>query len=314
MKMKTKLFILVFIVTLLCSSCTMMCDNLGWFCPEKHPSQNPEFNTKEDIVKSQKIIEDSSTVIEKATGDIAKEANSINKETNEAQSKIPEDAKSNVVPHLDSIKKSSDNIIEDTTKINTATAELASATSLLENAELKIETTEKTLDKITEERDSALIAKREAEEERDSALHNLMKWLIVGCAVGAGVLGVFGFLYSSKFILTLSVVCIVVMSIAIFVETYFVYVAIAGGVILLSLVGLVVYNIIVRKRAFKEVVDTVEVAQENLSNEDRKKLFGGIGETGIMDGLQSKNTMALVQKEKSKMSNLWSYSKVNKNG
>ena len=49
-----------------------------------------------------------------------------------------------------------------------------------------------------------------------------------------------------------------------------------------------------------------------MPEERRIKLFGGQGETGIMDGIQSRNTMYLVQKEKKKMSNLWTYAKVNK--
>ena len=49
--------------------------------------------------------------------------------------------------------------------------------------------------------------------------------------------------------------CIVVMSIAIFVEAYFVYVVIGGGIILAALVGVFVYNIIIQKRA-KQYVKT----------------------------------------------------------
>jgi hypothetical protein len=113
--------------------------------------------------------------------------------------------------------------------------------------------------------------------------------------------------------LTLSAICVVVMSVAIFVETYFIYLVIAGGLILLGLVGVLVWNISIQKRAFKEVVETVEIAQENLPEEARNKLFGGNGETGIMKGLQNQNTMNLVQKQKQKMSNLWHYAKANKN-
>jgi hypothetical protein len=99
------------------------------------------------------------------------------------------------------------------------------------------------------------------------------------------------------------------MSIAIFVETYFIYLVIGGGIILLGLVGFVIYNIIIQKRAFKEVVDTVEVAQSQMSDSARTRLFGGEEETGVMDTIQSPSTMELVKKEKAKMSNLWSFSK-----
>jgi hypothetical protein len=199
--------------------------------------------------------------------------------------------------------------LKDTTIINKAAAELVSAESLLENASDKVSITEDALDDMTTERDAALKALAKAEADRDSALHSAVRWLILASIVGAGALGVFGFMYNSKMCLTLAGVCIVVMSIAIFVETYFIYLVIGGGIILLGLVGFVIYNIIIQKRAFKEVVDTVEVAQSQMSDSARTRLFGGEEETGVMDTIQSPSTMELVKKEKAKMSNLWSFSK-----
>jgi hypothetical protein len=307
--MKIKLLVSMIILMLICSGCgNWMCDNIGWFCDDL-PINRPEVNTLQDIEDAYKTLEESSGIIEKASGEIAIEANKINTEANEVKGKIPVEAKAEIDPHLESIKISSAAIIEDTTTINKASAELDGAKSLLDSAGKKVVIIEKALDKMTEERDVALEAQRKAEADRDSALHKAIRWLILASIVGAGALGVFGLMYGSKMCLTLSAVCIVVMSMAIFIETYFIYLAIGGGVILIALVGFMIYNIYVQKKAFKEVVDTVEIAQENLTPEERSKIFGGKGQTGVMDGIQSKSTMDLIQKEKSRMSNLWAYAK-----
>jgi hypothetical protein len=307
--MKNKIILYVLLGLIFFGGCDMMCNKLGLFCPTGPPSQKPELEIQKDITKVEETIEDSSATIKKASGDIKEEADNINEETTEVQSKIPNEAKEIIIPHLDSIKGSSGIIIENTAKIDTATTELASANKVLKGAGVKISTTEKALDDIVKERDRALAAKIKAEEERDSALHKAIRWLILACIVGAGACGVFGFMYGSKACLTASIVCIVIMSVAIFVETYFVYLVIGGGVILLGLLGMLAYNIIIQKKAFKEVVETVEITKDSLPEEEKEKLFGKKHNTGIMDSLQSKETMALVKEEKSKISNLWNYSK-----
>jgi hypothetical protein len=299
----------------MCSGCgNWMCDNLGLFCPDD-PSTKPEVNTVKDIEEAKKTVEKSSNIIEESSKEISTEANKITTEATKVQSKVPKEVKIIIDPHLNSIKESSTAILEETTIINKASAKLVGATSLLDSAVKKVIIIENALDDMTKERDAALKALAKAEADRDSALHKAIRWLILASIVGAAALGVFGLMYGSKMCLTLSAVCIVIMSMAIFIEAYFVYLAIGGGIILLALLGLLIYNVVSERmksaKAIKEIVDTVEITQEHLSDDDRIKLFGGRGKTGIMDGLQSKSTMELIQKEKSKMSNLWMYAKVN---
>lgn len=302
--MKTNILFIFLILALISSSgCQWSCENLGLFCP-KTPTNNPEFNIVEDIQEAQNTIKQSSNIIEESSDNIKKEVNSINEETSEVKSKLPEESKSQINPHLDSIKESSNIIIEDTTKIDKANAELSGAQSLLENAGQKIVVTEGVLDKMTKERDQALEAKRKAEEARDSALHKAIRWIIVGSIVAASGLGVFGFMYGSKLSLTLAGTSVVIFSIAIFIETYFVVVVIFGGIVLLGLIVALVWNIIVQKKAFTQIVKTVEATKIGLSKDKKEELFGGEGETGIMDSIQDKITMDLVSREKSKMP-LW---------
>lgn len=307
--MKIKLFLILTMVIILLSNsgCNTMCNKFGLFCPDS--VNPPEYNITEDINNAQKVINESTATINESTDSIRNETNKIDRETTLVKDKIPKEIKPAINPHLNSITESSQIIKEETIGINKATAELSAANSLLENAEQKVITTEGVLDAITKERDNAVAAQKRAEEARDSALHKAVRWLILASIVGAGALGVFGFMYRSKMCLTLSAVCIVIMSIAIFVETYFIYLVIGGGIILLGLVGFLIWNIIIQKRAFKEVVDTVEITKNNLSLEKKAELFGKDGQTGIMDSIQSPSTISKVKEEKAKMSNLWGYAK-----
>ncbi len=299
--MKTKLLIMI-ILMLMCGGCNL-------FQQKPNVTTLPEMNTGKDVAQAQSIVEKSTKEIKDATIDISKETIAIKKEIDQTKAIIPAELKKGIDVHLDEINKSSNTISEKTQDINKSVAELAGATSLLDNAEGKISTIETALDKITKERDAAIIARDEALADRDSALHKTLQWLIVGCIVGCGAFIVLFFYTGSKGGLFAAGGCGLVLIIAIFVNMYIVWLAIGGGVLLLVMVAWLLYNIYIKNKAFSEVVETVEVAKTGLSSDKKAELFGGKDQTGIMDRMQSKSTMDLVSKEKSKMSNLWKYAK-----
>ncbi len=280
---------------------------------QRTPENIAALKTKEDIINSITKVETDTKIIGEKTNNISQEAQKIYDKTVETQSGLSEENKIKMNPYLNNVKISSQVIIEDTKEIIRANMDLITIKTVLENAADKVETTDGLLKTLVEERDELNVALKKAEEARDSALHKAIRWLILLSIVGAGALGVFGFMYGSKMCLTLSAVCIVIMSVAIFVETYFIYLVIFGGLVLLGLVVAIVWNIIIQKRAFKEVVNTVEVVQDNMSEETKNILFGGKDRTGIMDSIQSPETMKLVKREKAKINSLWLYAK-NKDG
>ena len=299
--MKTKLLLVILMLTLLCGGCDIL---------KKKPITNkPDFNIQEDIKNAKNTINTSTKTIEKASKNITTEANKINKETIEVQRIVPEDKKAEIYPHLNIIKESSNNISKDATKIDKATSELSGAQSLLDNAEQKVSATENILDKMTKERDSALESKRKAEADRDSQMQKMLKWLIIACIVGAGICVVAFFMFGNKAGLIGAGACILVLTLASFVQTYFIYLAIIGGFLLLLLLAGLIWNIIVQKKAFSQIVETVEVAKDNLSEEAKNKIFGAEGEQGIMRKVQNKKTVALVHKEKDRLGSLWNYAK-----
>ncbi len=301
--MKTKLLFILIALMLLCSGCDLF--------QQRPKTTLPEMNTGKDISQTQSIIEKSTKEIKEATGDISKETQAIKKEID--QIKIPAELRKEIDVHLDKINKSSNTISEKTQDINKSVAELAGATSLLDNAGKKIITIEKALDDITKERDRAIIARDEALADRDSALHKTLQWLIVGCIVGCGAFIVLFFYTGSKGGLFAAGGCGLVLIIAIFVNMYIVWLAIAGGVLLLLMVGWLLYNIYIKNKAFSEVVSTVEVTKTGLTLDKKAELFGKDGEIGLMNKIQSTSTIDLIKKEKAKMS-LWNSvkNKINK--
>jgi hypothetical protein len=302
--MKTYLPI-VLIFSLLCGGCSL-------FKKKDSITVIPEMNTQEDISQAQITIENSTKEIKTATNDISLATQTIKDEVDNTIGIIPTEIKTTISPHLDKINESSTSISQNVQQINTSVAGLRGANSLLDNAEKKISNIEQALQKIEKERDTAIKDKNKAIQDKNSQMHKALRWLIVGCILLAGVFAVLFVLHGSKFGLTGAAICAVVCAIAIFVQTYFVYMAIAGGIILLGLVGILIYNIVIKNKAFKEVVKTVEVVQDNITTKIKEKLFGGEGETGLMNTIQSASTMALVKKEKSKLDKLWDYAK-NKN-
>ena len=301
--MKTKLLFISCVIVLLIGNCGCngwMCENLKLFCPDT-PSNQPEVNTLQDINDAQKTIKKSSETIEKASGEIANEANKITTQTNEVQRKIPEDAKLKINPHLDSIKESSTSILKDTTMINKASAELVGAKSLLDGAGKKVVIVENALDTMTKERDAALEAQKKAEADKNSQMQKMLQWLIISCIVGAGICVVAFFVFGNKTGLIGAGACILILALASFVQAYFIYLAIIGGCLLLLLLIGLIWNIIVQKKAFSQIVETVEVAKTGLSVNKKEELFGKNGQTGIMDSIQSPETIKMVSKEKKKM-------------
>lgn len=143
----------------------------------------------------------------------------------------------------------------------------------------ELKTLNKDVIKLQEERDEAIKAK-------NSQINKLLTWLIIITIVLAGVFGVLFFLHGNKYGLTGSAICLVVCAISIFIQMYYIYIVIFGGLVLLSLVGLVGYNVIMKNRAFKEVVQSVEVIK---TGDYKEKL----------NGIQSETTKKLVKKENS---------------
>ncbi len=300
--MKTKILFMLFLFLFVLSGCDLFNHN---------NTDVPDLKIQEDIKSAQNAVEKSSIIIKKSSDEITKEAISIKKEADKTSNALPLKEREKVDPHLSSIKESSDAIIEDTYDINKATAELSSVNSLLNNAEEKIIAVESTLKKVETERDTAIEERDKALIDKNSQMQKMLQWLVIACIVGAGLCVVAFFMFGSKMGIVGAGACVLVLTLASFVQAYFAYLAIAGGLILLALLGVLIWSVILQKKAFSQVVDTVEVTKNGLSPAKKEELFGKDGEIGLMNKIQSPSTINLVKKEKAKMTVWNSIKKIN---
>ena len=95
-------------------------------------------NASERINKNTKIIEEKTTSINKET-------EKIQSNTEEVKTKVPENSKENIIPHLDNINNSSKSIIEDTYIIKRANDDIIPAKEDIETAKNKVKTTDDTI-------------------------------------------------------------------------------------------------------------------------------------------------------------------------
>jgi len=304
MKFLSTMTIVLMMVILLCST---GCQNL---IKKEDPAV---FTTGTNISDASTAVDEGTEKIKVSTEEIKAQAQDIFQEATMAESKVSPSNKTKVSPHLEEIKTSSTKIVEQTNNIDRATVKLVTAKDLLGRAEEQANAMQDEIDVLQEEKNLAIEQRDKAIEDKNSAIQRTLRWVIVGCIFGIGIFAVVFFVYGSKIGLVGAGASAVILAVASFVEKYFVYLALAGGGIALVVVGILLYTIFVSKRGLREVIETVELAQDNMTKEAREKLFGKTGETGMMNEIQSKTTMDIVRREKQRLSNLWNYAK-KKNG
>lgn len=299
--MKTKILLPILMVAL--GGCT-------WF--SKSPEIN-DYDISKNLQQIEKTINENTAEIDSSTEEIDKNAEEIKTEVVKVEIIVPVENKEEIQPSLNKIKENSQNIIKETSNIKVASTQLSSAKDSLADANKKVEYMKTDFEEIQKQRDNALKERDEAIEAKNSQFKKTLRTISTVSLILTALFGSLFFFTGSKAGIIGAGVCAVVMAVSMFVEAFMVYIMVAGGIILLLLALYLIYNSHLTKKAFKEVVDTVEVAQDKLTPEAREAIFGKNGETGIMDTIQSKITMKKVQEVKKEMPNLWTYAKTHKN-
>lgn len=304
MKIITKTILLSTLILLFCSSCDMFQKNNNHLLMDR-----PALRIIKDIDETIETVNKETKKIDEKTKSISDNAQEIYDTAVMIQPKLLDENKKEIGPHLEIIKKDSKLIIKDSQEITEATTAIKATSNVLEGTKEEANKANKTLTTLAKDNKDLEKRLKEAEEAKNSQLHRTLQWLIAGCVVGCGAFIALFFFTGSKGGLIAAGGCGIVLVIAIFVDMYIAWLAIGGGVLLLAMVGWLLYNIYVKNKAFKEVVNTVEVVQDNIPSETKDMLFGAKDKTGIMDSIQSPSTMDLVKKEKSKIDTLWLYAK-----
>lgn len=179
----------------------------------------------------------------------------------------------------------------------------------------------KKVEQIEKEAQGILDAKLKAEKERDEALERekdatsrMLRWLIVICVIGVGLavpLAIFGSPYAG---MGLGASAIAVLVVAITVNAYLDYIAIAGLVLIGLAAALLIYKMFIKDKAIREVVQTVEAAKQQLPAEERKRIFGDGAVPGLAFQMQSSSTENMVHGIRTRMKNMWEQTIVGSKG
>jgi hypothetical protein len=134
-----------------------------------------------------------------------------------------------------------------------------------------------------------------------AALHNLLMILIVLCVVGIGASGALVYIGNLTVAIPLAIGCAGTLVTAIIVSSYSVWLAIAGGVLVLAGIGYVCYQVFVQKKALSQVISTSEAAKMVMTDHARMFTFGNGPVTGQAHVLQDESTQRLVKQIRSKV-------------
>ena len=89
--------------------------------------------------------------------------------------------------------------------------------------------------------------------------------------------------------------CLVALGASVTVAAYSFWIGLAGGVVLLGVIGWVAGRLLAERRATEELVATVEAAKQAMRPPARRYLFGNAAVPGHVDVVQSPPTLSLVK-------------------
>ena len=236
---------------------------------------------------------------------IEKEAHSIEGSVGVIRDVLTDDVKPEVNDPLDNIYRSAG-------VIKGQAGEIAIARGLLAKSQTELLAVKKKIEQIEKEAQGILDAKIKAEKQRDEALERekdatakMLRWLIVICVIGVGLsvpLAMFG---SPLAGMGLGASSIAILVVAITVNVYLDYIAIVGLVLIGLAAAMLIYKMLIKDKAIREVVQTVEAAKQSLPAEERKRIFGDGAVPGLAFQMQSSSTEQVVQGVRSRMKNMW---------
>ena len=284
-----KKIILLLISLLFLSGC------FNIFKEERSPLITQDYHIKEDINNASNNLSNSIEKLDTTTNNIETEANNIKNKSREALLTNPTN------PLLTNIEQSSIIIIEETEELRLIRNKLSLTKSKLEIIESKIEEINDNSKRLLEEKNKAIREKNKLKEDIKSGLNKLLKVVIVGSIIGIGVfvgLAAFGNIKGGLFGGT---ACIITLVLAIAVGKYIALIALIGCGVIIFALGLIGFHIYNERKTIKEIVETTEKVKEEITPEEKVKLFGVNKVDGVVKGIQNKNTEKIVKKYRKKL-------------
>jgi ABC-type oligopeptide transport system substrate-binding subunit len=139
--------------------------------------------------------------------------------------------------------------------------------------------------------------------ENTKMIQNMLAWVSVLCVIGIGISLLIGFVLRTPVAFLVASGCAATLGVSIAVTIYMKSIGLVAiicmGVGLLVASVYVIMQIINRDKVVKDLVDTNEIAKQNLTAENKKKVFGGDDKPGLVEEIQSPITKQFVAKIRS---------------
>jgi hypothetical protein len=270
-------------------------------CPTAQ--QKPSEYLKKDIASVTKVIDTSATDISTSVQRIDDSVINIKQDTNAAK---VEAVGTKAIPLLNNIEKNANNIAKESQKLKETSLKLSQAGVKSDISERSVDSYVKRAEDAEKTNEDLTGKITKLEENARAGLNRMLKWIIGACVVGAGVCAAVAIFFGNiKGGLTGAAACIVIMTLAIAVSQYMMYIAIAGGVIVIGTLGILGYQLLMQRRAITDNVWTQEVVKKHLPLDIKEKIYGSKNEKGHAGFIQSATTQKMIKNIKKKLPRGW---------
>jgi hypothetical protein len=252
-----------------------------------------------DIENHIETVNKSTTSIDQSADETIKEADGIKKVAANISKTVPNESKE-IDSRADNIKELQNSIKKASQDLKVSNQNLANAQQRV--AALEAQNTEKG-DEITKLREE--LAKEK--EAKKAALFSKLVYVIILSIILGAICIVVAIRGETKAFWG-AAVCGAVIVISLGISFYSTQLAIVGAIAVVAGLVLVVwqaYSEYTNRKANDELVETVEVAKQTMSHEEKLKVFGDRVTTGQAHVIQSPTTKAIVNKTREKKKKFW---------
>lgn len=260
---------------------------------------------KFDIQYNKDKMHNATTKIEKNINSIKDDNNIITKESKNISNNI--DPIKNILSqeelkYIYNIEESNKNILSKSNNINDYIINMNNYMSTIKETDSIISTMNEELQKYKKEKNAA---ERKIKSENLKMFQTIIWFSVIGFGISVAL-----FFLSSPKIGTAGIVATIsTIVLSIGLSQYYFYIAIAGLIITIGIVGYLIFKVFIQNKAFQEVIETTEIAKKYMDKNKKEEVFGNKEKIGITEKIQNKNTKKLVSNKKKKLGKLWNIQK-----
>jgi len=268
----------------------------------------PTKQLEKDMTSVTKVLNKSADSINNSTKTIDDNVIIVKQHTKDVLAQAP-----GTVELVAGIEKSADSIALESQKLKDVSLDLSKAGVKLEISGRAIETIVDRAEEAEKSNEKLIEENAKLNENIKSGLNRMLKWIVGGCLIGAGVCAAMALFFGNvKGGLFGAATCIIIMTLAIAVGQYMMYIAIAGILAIIGTLGVLGYQLLVQRRAISDNIWTQEIVKKNLPLDLKEKIYGKGDGKGQAGKIQSKTTQKIVKQIKNKLPKGWGVMKKDK--